>query len=195
MPLPLPLPLPHTHAFCYTLHHLWASAGQDDLVTPAVLQRVRCAALGALRTLAAAPSAAEAVRPLAPSMLRAAARFLGDKQAPAVREGATEAFMAVARVDADAAWALLVAAARARGGSAWAGLGLPGYGQGVRAGGNGAGPAAALAPLEALCPAPPPTGSPDLPSGLLDCSAAKLRAMLQQVERLPVTWHEAVVRE
>ena len=78
------------------------AAGQDDLTSPASVQRVRCAVLGCLRSMAADPGAggpavagssgggAEVVGPLAGSMLPVVGEWMGDKQPAVLRERATQ---------------------------------------------------------------------------------------------------------
>eukprot|EP00887_Chlorella_sp_A99_P000587 scaffold17.g587.t1 len=150
--------------------------GQDDPSSPAATQRVHCAVLRCMEDIAAAtrPIRLAGVRgcgrdvlaPAAEQLLRAAGDLLGDKQAAHVREAATQAFMAVATADPDAAWALLAAALAGTGQLAAAARPPP------NAGGAG------LLPAGRLCPAPP-AGA--LPAGLRACGAAKLEAMLRRV--------------
>ena len=75
--------------------------GQDELTSPAAVQRVRCAVLSCLRAMAvdagSGPSVAgssgggaEVVAPLAGAALAAAGEWLGERQAAVVREQATQ---------------------------------------------------------------------------------------------------------
>ena len=118
---------------------------------------------------------ADALLPCAFQLLDATAELLGDRQPPHVREAATQAFLAIARVDPDAAWCLLTAALRALGSPLP--LGTPG----------------ALPPLEQLLPVPAEPRAA-VPLGLLQCSSGKLEAMQRQAEQLAPRWHGEVLR-
>lgn len=157
------------------------AAGQDEAESPAAVQRVRTAALACLRRAAAACEAV--VAPTVSAMLPAVGDLLAEGQPALVREQATQALMALAAVDADAAWALLAGALQA----------------------NGAGilPAALAKPpaVAGVCRFPqlrlaqqPGRGRRGGHSGLARCGVPKLQAMLQQVEELPPRWHSTVAQ-
>lgn len=164
-----------------------APAGQDDLTTPASIQRVRCAVLRCLRDIVGftAPLNLAGVRgcgrdvlvPVAEQLLQAVGELLADSQVAAVREHATQAFVALAAVDPDVAWGLLVAALFTHG---QLDVGTP-----PPAGG-------ALPPVQRLSPPPLPSAAA-APDGLEACSLAKLQALKERVEQLRVPWHDTCV--
>ncbi|GAB4823772.1 hypothetical protein N2152v2_010818 [Parachlorella kessleri] len=181
------------------------TAGQDDLTSPASVQRVRCSVLCCLRSMAADPGAsgpavagssgggAEVVGPTAGAVLPVVGEWMGDKQPAVLREQATQAFMALAKLDSDAAWTLLTTALRAQPGPTT----LAAAATAAARGGVGAQPRCLADPglfpsLEELCPVPP-AASRVVPAGLRDCSAAKLAAMLAHVEKMGARWHQQVL--
>jgi hypothetical protein len=93
-----------------------------------------------------------------------------------------QAFMALAKLDSDAAWTLLSTALRAHPGSSPASV--------SRAAPRCPDPTL-FPPFQQLCP-PPPAGKGVVPRGLRECSSAKLAAMLAQVEKMGARWHEGV---
>lgn len=147
--------------------------GQDDLRSPVVVQRAQRAVLNCLREIAAGgDEAASVLAPLAHSLLAAVAEVMGEAHPSPVREVATSAFAALAGVDPDAAWALLVTALRSIRVAA------------VR---HPEQPSSEFPAFEALCPLP---RGGAVPSGLRSCGEAKLQALVQQVGFMPARWHD-----
>jgi hypothetical protein len=101
-----------------------------------------------------------------------------------IRENATTAFVALSKVDPDAAWGLLVAAIRSSHSAATMAskklevvvvadfVGLP--------------------TMAEICTAPPSGSEKFVPIGLKTCGETKLLALLKQVNELPVGWHQDI---
>ncbi len=159
--------------------------GQDDLSSPAVLQRAQHAVLACVRSMATGGPGPEAIiSPVAASALVAAADLMGGKHPAMIRENATTAFVALSKVDPDAAWGLLVAAIRSSHSAATMAskrlevvvvedfVGLP--------------------TMAEICTAPPSGSEKFVPIGLKTCGETKLLALLKQVNELPVGWHQDI---
>ena len=168
--------------------------GQDDLSTPAVVQRAQRAVLACLREMAAGDNAssgssttaaAAVVVPLAASALFAVAEVMGEGHPPAVREDATAAFIALAGLDPDAAWALLAVALRFKGTAAATAAKLKVSTSCTRSGSS----RSSLPHFSALCPVPP---TERVPRGLRTCGDVKLEALSRQVSQMSVPWHSDV---
>lgn len=163
--------------------------GQDDISSPAVVQRAQRAVLGCLRDLAENGEGPVAVvTPVAAQALTAAAELLGDAQQPAVRESATAAFISLAGVDPDAALALLVSAMRLAAPTAAAAMSRIGSSPPSYLEGSGS---VQLPSFAEVCLAPPGSA---VPKGLRMCSEAKLQALFREVSEMPVPWHTSVGR-
>ena len=191
--------------------------GQDNLSSPAVVQRAQRAVLVCLRHLAQGEEEGPVavVTPVAAQGIQAAAELLGDGQAPVVRESATAAFIALAGVDPDAAWALLVASLRSVLPTAAAvSKVVVGEEEKTATHVKHSAPAAGLENADkkelvppsylggiqgysnlpdfaALCPMPPGNF---LPKGLRTCGEGKLQALMREISEMSVPWHNSVIR-
>ncbi|KAL4440079.1 hypothetical protein ABPG75_003080 [Micractinium tetrahymenae] len=209
--------------------------GQDDTTSPATVQRAQLAVLRCLHQIAScrdqlaiagvSSSASEALVPSAHLLLAAVGDMMGSRQAAPVREQATQTYIALARIDPDAAWCQLSAALVAAGGaplpsSASSATEPPASEQPRVPPGlalkSDDGTPLAFPPQTAIAP-PLPTAAAagptraaaagaaparrraeaalpamTVPPGLRECGAAKLAAMLRQVEQLPPQWHKQV---
>lgn len=134
---------------------------------PQVLALTGCC----LRSMASSERAAPALHGIAADAAEAAAAFLGTAEAPAVRNTACRAILALAALDADAVWLLLVrleAQDRAGSQARWEN------------------PAPdVLPPLGVIFPAGRGAGLLQHSAG----TAARARALLAQVEKLAPAWH------
>jgi hypothetical protein len=83
-------------------------AGDDSGPAPAAMARVQAAVLQCLAGIAASSSSAAALQQLVWPLGCAASQLLGSQQQPSVREAAGKLLKALAGVDADAVWLLLV---------------------------------------------------------------------------------------
>ena len=121
--------------------------------------------------MASSESAAPALRSIAADAAEAAAAFLGTAEAPAVRNTACRAILALAALDADAVWLLLVRLEAQDPAGSQARWKNPAPG--------------ALPPLSQAFPAGRSAGLPQHSAG----TAARARALLAQVEKLTPAWH------
>lgn len=204
--------------------------GQDDISTPVVLQRAQRGVLECLHAIASTPAKDEAAggSVLSPgvltTVLSAVSSLLNEGSstergirtsvssakhaviAPIVREAATNCFVALATLDPDAAWSLLISALKC--------MAVPSNAFVVpRSGTNAQVPFSAAADgldipsMSSLSPVPSTTRDPHkippldrfdgsgynaLPDGLLGCNEAKLRAMLLRIDSFDVPWHKKV---
>jgi TELO2-interacting protein 1 len=167
--------------------------GQDDLSSPAVVQRAQRAVLACVRDIATGGEGSEAIiTPVAGAVLVAAADLMGEKHPAVIREHATNAFVAISGVDPDAAWGLLVAAIRTSHSAAATAAKID---MSSSNGGAGAFCPSGLPPMSDICPAPSTsstTAEKFVPKGLRACGETKLLALLKQVTELPVPWHRDV---
>ena len=117
----------------------------------------------------------------------AVADLMGEKHPAVIRENATTTFVALSKVDPDAAWSLLVASIRTSHSAAAMTenrqlevVVVEGF--------------AGLPTMAEICPAPPFRSEKCVPTGLKTCGESKLLALLKQVNELPVEWHADVER-
>ena len=175
-----------------------------------MVQRAQRAVLVCLRHLAQGEEEGPVavVTPVAAQGIQAAAELLGDGQAPVVRESATAAFIALAGVDPDAAWALLVASLRSVLPTAAAvSKVVVGEEEKTATHVKHSAPAAGLenADKKELVPPsylggiqgssnlPMPPGN-FLPKGLRTCGEGKLQALMREISEMSVPWHNSVIR-
>lgn len=124
-----------------------------------------------MRSMASSEKAAPALRSIVADAAEAAAAFLGNAEAPAVRNAACRAILALAALDADAVWLLLVCL------EAQEGAGRLGRWENPNPD--------MLPPLREIFPASRATGLPMHSAG----SSARACALLPQVEKLAPAWH------
>ncbi len=132
--------------------------------------RVSLCAL-ALRSMASSERAAPALRGIVAEAAEAAAAFLGSTEAPAVRKAACRAILALAALDADAVWLLLVRVAAEEGSG-----GAPAW--------DNTSPGT-LPPVSHILSAGSTARRLTHSAG----SGARARALLAQVEKLTPAWH------
>ncbi|KAG7670538.1 hypothetical protein Ndes2526B_g00298 [Nannochloris sp. 'desiccata'] len=190
--------------------------GQDDLSSPAVVQRAQRAVLACLRTMATGGQGPEAIlSPVAGAALVLTADLMGEKHPAVIREHATNAFVALSGVDPDAAWGLLVAAIRSTHSAAATAVKVvttnvvvedssvytisaggvnPPFSSSSSRFSSSLWCLAGLPSMSEICPAPPTSAPAEtfVPKGLQTCGKTKLLALMRQVNQLPVHWHNAV---
>ena len=171
--------------------------GQDDISSPAVIQRAQRAVLACLRTMATGGQGPEAIlSPVAGEALAVTANLMGEKYPAVIREHATTAFVALSGIDPDAAWGLLVAAIRCSH-SAAATRGKISTEVVVEDNAGGVHSLwcpAGLPSMAEICPAPPTSATAEkfVPKGLQTCGETKLLALMREVNEMPVHWHSDV---
>jgi hypothetical protein len=131
----------------------------------------------ALRSMASSERAAPALRGIVAEAAEAAAAFLGGSEAPAVRSAACRAILALAALDADAVWLLLVRAAAGEGSG-----GAPAW--------DNTSPGT-LPPVSQILSAASTARRPAHSAG----SGARARALLAQVEKVAPAWHAHATAE
>lgn len=131
---------------------------------------IKCITL-AVRSMAGSKSAAPALRGIVADAAEAATAFLGNAEAPAVRNAACRAILTLAALDADAVWLLLVRLEAQEGGGRL---------------GRWENPKPDMLPLlTQIFPTSRAAGLPMYSAG----TSTRARALLAQVEKLALAWH------
>ena len=183
--------------------------GQDDVVSPAVVQRTRVAVFKTLQSMCTSGAADKGALSLVTSEVLSVVKEYcgGEVLHPEVKEAATNAFMALAALDPDSAWVLLAEA-----GEMAAILKTDFLSFGGGGSGGGGGKSDILPPLGVIYTAKDrtiaaptsmrsgsATKSVSLSSsknGLWACGRAKLLALKAAVDAIsPVPWHQEVLQK